>query len=108
VSDIMRRGVVGRLRRAWVGPDPTSLETALVERVAACWLALVYAEGTYGQRLGGTGARLTWDEDEYHRKRVDQAERRYLRAIKALAEVRRLQLPAVQLNIGERQVNVAR
>jgi len=31
-----------------------------------------------------------------------------VRAIKALAEVRRLQLPAVQVNIGEQQVNVAR
>jgi hypothetical protein len=62
----------------------------------------------YGQRLGGTCERLTWAEDKAHRKRIEQAARRFLRAIKALAAVRRLQLPAMQVNIGEKQVNVAR
>ena len=49
-----------------------------------------------------------WEDDAAHGKRIDQAERRYLRAIKALAEVRRIQLPAVRVNIREKQVNVAR
>ncbi len=58
--------------------------------------------------MGQPGNPLTWEEDERHRKRIDQAERRYVRSIKALAEVRRIQLPTVQVNIGEKQVNVAR
>lgn len=95
---------VGRLRRAWAGTDPTPLETALAERVAACWLYLAYAEGTYTVNFQTGSAPLTWEDDERHRKRIEQAERRYLRAIKALAELRKIQLPTVQVNVGERQV----
>ena len=43
----------------------------------------------------------------FHIKRIDGAHRRYLDSIKALATVRKLQLPNVQVNIGEKQVNVA-
>jgi hypothetical protein len=98
----------GRLRRAWAGDDPSPLETALAERIAACWLYLMHAEGSYTSRMGQSDTPLTWEEDERHRKRVEQAERRYLRSIKALAEVRRIQLPTVQLNVGEKQVIVTR
>ena len=58
-------------------------------------------------RYSAPGRARTREEDEARRKRIDQAERRYLRAIKALVEVRRLQLPAVQVNIGDKQINVA-
>ena len=37
----------------------------------------------------------------------DRAHRRYLSAIRTLAQVRRLLTPAVQINVGENQVNVA-
>ena len=63
---------VGRLRRAWVGDHPSPLETALAERIAACWLALSYAECSYTS----PGPGRTWEEDERNRKRIDQAERR--------------------------------
>lgn len=92
----------GRLRRAWAGDECSPLERALAERIAACWLHLHLAEGQYNQAAAG----LSWDQAERHCKRIEQAERRYLRAIMALAQVRRLQLPAVQVNIAERQVNV--
>lgn len=94
---------VAALRRAWVGEHPTPLEAALGERIAVNWLHLHYVEAKYLEAMGD----LTYEQDTWHGKRIEQAERRYLRAIKALAEVRKLQLPAVQLNIGERQVNVA-
>ena len=94
----------GRLRRSWAGDNATPLELALAERIAAAWLYLHWVEMTY---LAALAEGLTWERDELHRKRIDQAERRYLRAIKALAEVRRLRLPAVQVNIGDRQINVA-
>jgi len=93
----------GRLRRDWAGDEAPPLERALAERIAACWLHLHLVEGQYQQAVAG----LTWAQDEWHRKRVEQAERRYLRAIAALARVRHLRLPAVQVNIGARQVNVA-
>ena len=40
-------------------------------------------------------------------KRLDRAQRRYLAASKTLAQMRKLRVPAVQVNIGEKQVNVA-
>jgi hypothetical protein len=38
---------------------------------------------------------------------MDRAHRRYLSAIKALALVRRLAVPVLQVNIARKQVNVA-
>ncbi len=93
----------GRLRRAWAGDDPTPLETALAERVAACWLYLHYVEAKYLQVVGD----LTYEQDTWHCRRIEQAERRYLRAIRELAQVRKIQQPTVQVNIGDKQINVA-
>ncbi len=42
-----------------------------------------------------------------HCRRIEQAERRYLRAIRELAQVRKIQQPTVQVNIGDKQINVA-
>jgi hypothetical protein len=44
---------------------------------------------------------------DYQQRRQDRAARRYLAAIKALAQVRRLLVPVVQVNIAERQVKLA-
>ena len=46
---------------------------------------------------------LTVQQSQAHGRRVGQAQGRYLSAIKALAQVRRLALPAVQVNIGQHQ-----
>ena len=90
------------LRREIAGPDPAPLERLLVERIAACWLHLHYVEGVYYQNMKGQ----TIAQADYHQRQIDHAQRRYLAAIRALAQVRRLDLPAVQLNIAEKQVNV--
>lgn len=41
-----------------------------------------------------------------YEERFDKAHKRYVASIKALAQVRKLQLPNVQVNIAEKQVNV--
>jgi hypothetical protein len=43
----------------------------------------------------------------YYQKGLDRAQKRYLSAIKALALVRKLALPVLQVNIACKQVNVA-
>jgi hypothetical protein len=48
----------------------------------------------------------TFRQMEYAQKRVDRAQRQLLRAIQALATVRRLLRPT-QVNIGQNQINVA-
>jgi hypothetical protein len=44
---------------------------------------------------------------EHYQRRLDHAHRRYLSALKALALVRKLALPVLQVNIAKKQVNVA-
>jgi hypothetical protein len=38
---------------------------------------------------------------------MDRAHKRYLSALKALAQVRKLALPVLQVNIADKQLNVA-
>jgi hypothetical protein len=42
----------------------------------------------------------------YYQRRMDSANRRFLAAVKALALVRKLAVPALQVNIAKKQVNV--
>ena len=94
---------LGSLRRDLVVSTSTPLERLLIDRVVVGWLALAVAEGIYHQSLG-EGLEPT--DDEFHQRRIERTQRRYLAAIKALATVRKLQIPAVQVNIGAQQVNV--
>jgi hypothetical protein len=68
-----------------------------------CRLQLNRYEVVYAQRT----SELSVAQSEFHQRRIDGVHRRYLASIKALAQVRRLHVPAVQLKIEEKQVNVA-
>jgi hypothetical protein len=74
----------------------------LVERVVACWLQVQDAEIRYALNQ----KEMTFRQAEFHQKRMDATHRRYLAAIKALALVRKLALPALQINLARKQVNV--
>jgi hypothetical protein len=43
----------------------------------------------------------------FHLGRIDKAHARFLSAVKTLAQVRKLALPTLQVNIARNQVNVA-
>ena len=43
----------------------------------------------------------------YHAQKIDRAHSRFLSAIRTLAQVRKLALPTLQVNIARNQVNVA-
>lgn len=90
------------LGQTLTGGPPTALERLLAERVVTCWLFLHVAEMHEAQ----SKAERTVRQAELSQKRVDSAQRRYLSAIKALAQVRRLQLPTVQVNIADKQINL--
>ena len=105
-DELLREAVERYLENMQVelaGGSSTPLERLLVERIATCWLALQQAETAYAQNL----RRLDGDQGEYYQRRIDRAQRRYIEAIKGLAIIRRLLAPIVQVNIAERQVNVA-
>ncbi len=53
------------------------------------------------------GSEMSLRQAEFHQKRISMAQNRYLAAIRTLAQVRRLGVPVVQVNIAEQQVNVA-
>jgi len=95
-------------RKMLMGPEATPLEMLLIERVVVCGLQLAYYE-----RLIAKNSRkdVQMNQAVWMQKQADLANRRYLSAIKTLAQVQRLQVPlSVQVNIaaeGGQQVNVA-
>ena len=90
-----------QLRRELLGPHPSPLERLMVERVVICWLQVSFHDSTEA----GAGDR-SLRQAEFEMKRQESMQRRYLRAIRTLSEVRRLERPAMQVNIAENQLNV--
>jgi len=85
------------------GPNPSALEKLLSEQVGLCWLHLRLMETVYAQLKDHTPS---WGN--YVQRCIDKAQRRYLQTIKTLAQIRKLGLPALQVNIaaeGGKQVN---
>ena len=73
-------------------------------RIVACWLQVAYADHL-AAGFEQEGGRIV--QGEYWQRMQDRAHRRYLAAIRSLAQVRRLLTPAMQVNIAEQQVNIA-
>ena len=94
---------VTRVRDDLAGPHPSPMERLLAERAALCWLDCSLAD----LRQARGQASLTRAQSDHLSRYRDRAHRRFLTALKTLATVRTLNLPAVQVNIGANQVNVA-
>lgn len=84
------------------GPSATPLERDLVDRVLTCELLLDFLHERFvrAYREGDMAAQKHLD------RLIDGAHRRYLSAVKSLAQVRHLITPVVQLNVANQQVNV--
>jgi hypothetical protein len=94
------RARMKELRAELAGPDPSPLEVLLVDRVVLCWLQSQILEACAGAPGGFT--------KEYLARRAEQAHRKYLASIRALASVRKLLTPrVVQINLAGQQINVA-
>ena len=91
------------MTRELAGHAPTPLEALLVDRIVVCWMHLHYAETIYVQNMQD----YSLTQAAFHQHRITTAHNRYLSAIRALAQVRRLQVPTVQVNIAREQLNVA-
>ncbi len=59
------------------------------------------AESRYAETM--KAGSISFELSEYHQRRCERAQRRYLAAIKSLAQVRRLIIPMVQVNIARQQ-----
>jgi hypothetical protein len=86
------------------GTDP--LERLLIERIATAWVAVQYAEKLLADGLATNG--IAWAQIEHRGRHAERMGRAFLRASEALARVRRLRLGAVQINLADKQINVAR
>ena len=92
-----------RLRQDLLGEQPTPLERVLVDRVVAAWLQAGLADNLHAATLR-RGASLK--QAEHHLRHAAWAHRQVLTATKALAQVRRLLAPAVQVTYVDKQLNV--
>jgi len=102
VGKEMLKAKLAELKQELAGPSASPIERLLAERVAVCWLQVQNADGAYlNQWETSTPAQV-----EHLQKTQDRAHRRFLSAIKTLAQVRRLCVPVLQVNVGEKQVNV--
>ena len=91
------------LRAEVAGPLPTPLEKLLADRIVLCWLDTHQADRDFARQVQ-SGVSLPLGD--YLDRRRDRAHRRYLHAIRSLAQVRRLLGPSLQVNIADQQVNV--
>lgn len=90
------------LRRELLSAGDSPLERLLVDRVVACWLQAAHADMAYAVLLKGDSHTLR--QGDYYQGRQDRAHARFLKATRALATVRRLLVPAVQINVAEKQI----
>lgn len=104
-NHVLRAAVTHRveaMRAELFGASPSPLERLLVDRVVATWLHLHGLEAQYAGRES-----LSLPLAAHYQKCITAAQKRYLAAIKGLADVRRLALPVLQVNIAKQQLNVA-
>ena len=108
---LMEEAILARLdfmRAEVAGENPTPLEVLLTERIVSAWLVVEVQEALLNAQLKrGSGVKRC--PPSYLKLMIgwlDSAHRRYLAAIKSLAQVRRLQsnTPGVQFNT---QINVS-
>ena len=89
----LREGLTRKLanmRNELSGPSATPLEKHLIERVVLCWLTTHEAEHHLSMSQN-----LPPRHSEIWAKRVDQAHKRHLTAVKMLATVRKLAVPSL-------------
>jgi hypothetical protein len=80
------------------------MEKLLIENIVICWLRLQHYEQQVAFRMKGS---YSLPALEFWERRLSMAQRRYTAACETLAKIRKMKIPAVQFNIGEKQVNVA-
>jgi hypothetical protein len=90
------------MRRELLAAGDSALERLLAERVVATWLQVCYADSLYAALLKADSHSLA--VGTYYQARQNSSNARHLKAVKALATVRRLLVPAVQVNIGRNQI----
>jgi hypothetical protein len=93
------------LRKEFGYHDAPVMEQLIIENIVIAWLHVYWAEFQLVLRMGPQHTDIAISE--YWERRLTLAQKRYLRACETLAKIRKMAIPAVQLNIGDKQINVA-
>jgi hypothetical protein len=106
-EDLVKREALHRaadtLRAKLAGPNPSPLESVLIGRIVVSDLhvdaAQIWCAASEFREVGGRA-------EECLQRRLSYAHQRFLQACKALAQVRKLLGPSIQVNIAEKQINL--
>jgi hypothetical protein len=101
---LVREGIgrkIAAVQAELEGPDPTPVERLLAERAALCWFLVHWHERSFEN-----ATELNLIQADFHQRKIDRAHARFLSAVRTLAQVRKLAVPALQVNIAKNQVNV--
>ena len=82
--------------------DGHPLENLVIDLIVCCWIQTHHATLSHTKNW----MRLEPQQEELMQRHQDRAQRRLLRAVKTLAQVRQLLGLNIQVNIAEKQVNV--
>ena len=85
-------------------PQSAALERILIDHIILCWLRLYHVEFKYTEAQNGSMSLALASDWE---RKLSATQRRCLRACETLARIRKLKLPTLQVNIGQKQLNVA-
>ena len=94
------RSIKAKLAELWTalgGPNGTTLERLLIQRILVCWLQTHHADVAFAaaHRMHGISEKFMRMANE----RVETCQRSYLRAIRELAVIRRLQPVMIKAKI---------
>jgi hypothetical protein len=84
--------------------DAPIIEKLLIENIIMAWLRMYWIELQLNYKMTN---QVTILQVEFWERRLSMSQRRYLAACETLAKIRKTKVPALQLNIGDKQINVA-
>jgi hypothetical protein len=97
----MRRKI-DTVRAELEGESPTPIERLLADRASLCRFMVYLYESKDANAEGWSLPRV-----KLQQLKIDRAHARFLSAVRTLAQVRKLAVPALQINVARNQVNVA-
>jgi len=84
--------------------DAPVMEKMLIDNIVTAWLRVQWLDYLVAAKMAGE---FRIPAMEFWQKSLATAQRSYLSACETLAKVRKMRLPNIQLNIGDKQINVA-
>lgn len=89
-----------RMRQSFGYATAPRLEKLAIDHICMCYIRQWLTEIRYSNN---TNESITLDQGMFWEKKLSATQTRYIKAIETLAQVRRLKLPNVQINIADKQ-----